>query len=247
MNLVTPRLETLPTSQRNLWPQLSAIGEEFVLYGGTALSLQLGGRQSIDFDFFAPSSINPEVLSNRYPFLKGAPLVQRGPSTATYSVKCPESVKVSFFGDLKFGRVDETCRFTDNGVVAAGLLDLAAQKVKVVQQRAETKDYLDICALLGAGITLQRALGAGQVLYPELNPAITLKALTFFTDGDLGLLPQKNRSQLIAAVSAVQEIPLVPKISKSLLATFHRDPPEYDFPIDDKTPPAREKERELEM
>jgi hypothetical protein len=232
MNLVTPRLETLPTSQRNLWPQLSAIGEEFVLYDGTALSLQLGGRQSSDFDFFTPSSINPEDLSGRYTFLKGAPLVQRGPSTATYAVKCPESVKVSFFGELKFGRVGETCRFTDNGIVAAGLLDLAALKVKVVQQRAETKDYLDICTLLDAGVSLEKALGAAQVLYPELNPAITLKALTFFTDGDLALLPEPRRRQLVAASVAVHQIPLVPRLSNSLLSTFCRAPLRPKVPFD---------------
>jgi hypothetical protein len=34
-------LETLPDAQRQLWPQLSAVGSEFVLYGSTALSLKV--------------------------------------------------------------------------------------------------------------------------------------------------------------------------------------------------------------
>lgn len=38
MSTIEPRLGCLPPSQRKLWPQLSLIGSEFVLYGGTALA-----------------------------------------------------------------------------------------------------------------------------------------------------------------------------------------------------------------
>lgn len=48
-----PRLEILPESQRNLWPQLGLIPEKFVLYGGTAIALRFGHRESIDFAFFS--------------------------------------------------------------------------------------------------------------------------------------------------------------------------------------------------
>ena len=46
-----PRLEILPESQRNLWPQLGLIPEKFVLYGGTAIELRFGHRESIDSVF----------------------------------------------------------------------------------------------------------------------------------------------------------------------------------------------------
>ena len=217
MKAVTPRLETLPPSQKNLWPQLRTVGDDFVLYGGTALSLQLGGRQSIDFDFFTPTVVEADALSKRLSFLKGASLLQRANSTATFSINCPEPVKISFFWGLDFGRVDEPRCFSDNGVTVAGLMDLAAQKVKVVQQRAEKKDYLDVCTLLRSGTALETALGSAQSLYPEFNPMITLKALTFFDDGDLGTLAESDRSLLIAAVSNVRDVPVVPKLGKSLL------------------------------
>jgi hypothetical protein len=97
MKTVTPRLETLPPSQKNLWPQLASVGDHFMLYGGTTLSLQLGGRQSIDFDFFTPQTVDADVLSKSLPFLEGASLLQRGNSRATFSVNCPELVKISFF------------------------------------------------------------------------------------------------------------------------------------------------------
>lgn len=48
-----PRLDILPAQQRSLWPELAAVPRRFILYGGTAIALQLGHRVSIDFDFFA--------------------------------------------------------------------------------------------------------------------------------------------------------------------------------------------------
>jgi len=245
MKTVTPRLETLPPSQKNLWLQLASVGDDFVLYGGTALSLQLGGRQSFDFDFFTPATVDADALSERLPFLKGASLVQRAHSTATFSVNCPEPVKISFFGGLDFGRVDEPSCFSDNKVAVAGLLDLAAQKVKVVQLRAERKDYLDICTLLEGGVTLEMALGAAQSLYPEFNPIMTLKALTYFDDGDLGALAESSRSMLITAVSNVRDVPSVPKLGKSLLPKSRTLSWNLDDFIGSKPDVSRDREREI--
>ena len=47
-----PHLDILPEEQRICWSLLNGVSEEgFVLYGGTALALRLGHRQSVDFDF----------------------------------------------------------------------------------------------------------------------------------------------------------------------------------------------------
>ncbi|MCL4849915.1 MAG: nucleotidyl transferase AbiEii/AbiGii toxin family protein [Bryobacteraceae bacterium] len=55
-----PRLDILSESQRELWPDLDAVPSDFVLYGGTALALQLGQRISEDFDFFLLRWLRPE-------------------------------------------------------------------------------------------------------------------------------------------------------------------------------------------
>ena len=57
-----PRLDILTDSQRELWPELDAVPSDFVLYGGTALALQLGHRVSEDFDFFSSAGFDPGVL-----------------------------------------------------------------------------------------------------------------------------------------------------------------------------------------
>jgi hypothetical protein len=130
-------------------------------------------------------------------------------------------------------------------VIVAGLLDLAAQKIKVVQLRAEKKDYLDVCTLLQNGVTLERALGAAQALYPEFNPMVTLKALTFFDDGDLGTLAESSRSLLVAAASNVREIPLVPKLGESLLPKTRAPSWDLDHFIDERRTIPRDKEPEI--
>jgi hypothetical protein len=43
-----PRFDILPAPQRRLWAELAAVTAEFVLYGGTAIALHLGHRQSVD-------------------------------------------------------------------------------------------------------------------------------------------------------------------------------------------------------
>jgi hypothetical protein len=70
MSSFEPRLDILPESQRELWPELDAAPSDFVLYGGTALALQLGHRVSEDFDFFSSSSFDPDQLQSRLPFFR---------------------------------------------------------------------------------------------------------------------------------------------------------------------------------
>jgi hypothetical protein len=89
----------------------------------------------------------------------------------------------------------------DNGLQVASLLDLAGTKASVVQQRAEAKDYTDIDAILCDGrIDLPTALAAAQAIYgAQFNPQITLKALSFFEDGNLHRLPKATKDRLAKA------------------------------------------------
>ncbi len=217
MSDFTPRLQILPEPQRRLWPELCQVPPHFVLYGGTAVALWLGHRQSVDFDFFTSVPFLPEGLMAQMPFLnKGTPL-QSAPNTLTLLLKRVDEVKISFFGGLTFGRVGHPGRSGDIGLAIASRLDLAATKCRVMIERAERKDYLDIAALLNSGITLPGALAAARALYGEqFNPMITLKALCYFIDGDLPKLPEHVKQLLSIEAGGVSEIPLVSRISDHL-------------------------------
>lgn len=205
MSMLRPRLDVLPPAQRRLWDEFhSSALDAFVLYGGTALALRTGSRESEDFDFFSNAPLDAHTLRTTLPFLAHAELIQSAPSTATYLVDRSGRVKVSFFGGLQLGRVGDPAVSEDTGVRIASMLDLAAQKVRVVQVRAEAKDYLDLMTLLAHGITLPAALGAAQALYPDFAPLVTLKSLSYFEDGDLAALPEPVKRTLSDAAAAVQ-------------------------------------------
>ena len=67
MQALSPHVEILPSAQRRLWGELSAVPDEFTLYGGTALALHLGHRNSIDFDLFGRLDMDLEALSAIFP------------------------------------------------------------------------------------------------------------------------------------------------------------------------------------
>ena len=199
-----------------MWPELSQIPDHFVLYGGTAVALRLGGRQSVDFDFFTNQPVSANVLSQSVAFLDGAELIQSEPNTATFTVDRSGPIKVSFFGGLTIGRVGRPDRCDDNYVCIASLLDLAAQKMKVILVRAEPKDYYDIYTLLKAGVTLPEALGATKALYPEFNAVLSLKALAYYGEPTLANMATDVREYLTEESAKVELVKMIPKIALSV-------------------------------
>ncbi|MDE0350960.1 MAG: nucleotidyl transferase AbiEii/AbiGii toxin family protein [Gammaproteobacteria bacterium] len=202
--MTTFDLGMLPGPQRRLWSALGDTPTDFVLYGGTALALRLGHRESVDFDFFSREPFAPEDLRKRIGYLEAARTLQQSGNTLTCVVDREGDVHVSFFGGLDLCSVREPDRADGPGIFVASLLDVAATKVTTVQARADAKDYLDIDAVLRAGVALEDALGAAGAVYGTgFNPLLTLKALTYYAEGDLDTVPNTVRDRLAAAVGAV--------------------------------------------
>lgn len=66
---------------------------------------------------------------------------------------------------------------------------------------------------------MEQALGAASALHPDsFNPMLTLKALSYFADGDLPELPAGVREDLAAAAATVGEIARVPRRANRLPA-----------------------------
>lgn len=204
-SVFTPRLDILPAPQRQLWDEFGALPADFVLYGGTAIALHLGHRQSIDFDFFSTESFDPGRLAHPIPFLADATIIQSEPDTLGVLVDRGGSVKLSFFGLSRLARVLSPHVAPDNGLRVASLLDLAGTKVEVVQRRAEAKDYVHIDAILLDGrVDLPLALASAMAIHgKKFNPQITLKALSYFDDGSLQTLPNDMKDRLAKAAREV--------------------------------------------
>jgi hypothetical protein len=207
-----PKLEILPPAQRRLWEELKHTPKDFVLYGGTALALRLAHRTSEDFDFFSNYSFAPDSLRKAIPYLHQAEMSQFEANTLTAIVDRTGPVKVSFFGGLALNRIQDPDVTLDSGIQVASLLDIAATKLATIQQRAQARDYQDIAAIMIAKITLSDALAAAAAVYgKQFNGALSLKALTYFADGDLPQLSSDTREQLrtLAAQVNLKQIPVL--------------------------------------
>lgn len=195
-----------------------ATPEEFTLYGGTAIALRLGHRQSVDFDWFTSERVDPNVLMQRVPYLMGAMARQSAPDTLTVTVDRGGPVQVSFFGGLGLGQVAPAEVAFGPNIKVAALIDLAGLKVAVVTQRAELRDYVDIHALLTkANIPLADMLASAAIIYgAQFSPLLALKALAYHEDASLAALPSDMRRDIITAVSETdpQRLPVIAPFKK---------------------------------
>lgn len=202
---LSPELGILPEGQRLLWRRLDVTPNHFVLYGGTALALRLGHRESVDFDFFSRQTFQPLELARKIPYLENQTVTQQENNTLTCAIEtAADTVKVSFFGNLSLGQVETPDRVDSNGITVASLHDLFGMKCATIPQRSETKDYLDIHAIISdAGTNLAEGIACARAIYGrQYNPMMTLQALSYF--GDLHEpLPEAIESDLLAAVKSV--------------------------------------------
>ena len=205
-----PRFEILPPAQREIWSSLSPAADlGFVLYGGTAIALQLGHRQSVDFDFFCFDPLDKGELRTALPFVADAEIEQDEPDTLVVVARMPSGpVRLSFFGGIGFGRVDEPLQSRDGVVLVAALNDVMATKLKATLDRAEAKDYVDLAAMLASGVLLSRALSTFRAMFRG-EPATALVSIGYFEDGDLPSLPTRERTILLNARDAVRDLPTI--------------------------------------
>lgn len=203
----TPFFDILPHSQQRMWSQLKAASElGFVLYGGTAIALRLGHRVSVDFDFFAEKNIEKQKLLEYFPFITECIVLQE--ELNTLSILTPDNVKLSFFGGIKFGRLKDPEFTEDYALLVASLDDLMATKLKVILQRIEAKDYMDIAAMLKHGVALETGLALAKKFYGNnFQPSESLKAMVYFKGGDLDTLTQEEKITLVNAASRMTDLP----------------------------------------
>ena len=126
---------------------------DFVLVGGTALSLQLGHRLSVDIDLFTANdygSMNlkeiKDALSNTFSYFDGLEkLTERNLGYAVYVGNSQaESIKL----DLFYTEAFIAPIIQQDGLRLASLQDIAAMKMQVIVNSKRKKDFWDIHELL---------------------------------------------------------------------------------------------------
>ncbi|OGJ87880.1 MAG: hypothetical protein A2268_00780 [Candidatus Raymondbacteria bacterium RifOxyA12_full_50_37] len=170
---------TLTSIQSSLLATLgkSESVKDWYLAGGTALNIQLGHRQSIDFDFFSEKQVNMEKVLEG--LSRDIHVEVTGMEPGTLHVKI-EGVQISFF-EYRY-KVLEKRQF--QGIAMASLKDIGLMKILAIQQRGLRKDFIDLYAICRTGMTLPGLMGLLLEKYPNItfDTVALLKALCYFGD-----------------------------------------------------------------
>ena len=148
--------------------------EEFFLVDGTALSLLMGHRKSIDIDLFCRWTFNVKGLSR---YLKKRYRVENL-QTIKKGVSCHiDGVKVDMLTH-DHQRIDFWLE--EDGVRMESLKDLGAMKLNaIVVKGTRLEDFVDMYFLLECE-SLEYFLGALEIKYPKISRKMATIALTFY-------------------------------------------------------------------
>ena len=176
------------------FPQ-SEPGAKFYLAGGTALSLQIGHRLSVDLDFFSQTEDIPtlrlaleKALASFHPILAD--------SAWGNLVYLAQNVRVGFYGygyDLVAPLVETPVPQgpARHALRLASIEDIALMKLDALLARAARKDFYDLYFICQT-ISLRRILNLAPKKYPSTRDfeSQTVKRLVYFETAEQDVDPQ---------------------------------------------------------
>jgi len=171
--------DVLSEERLKILPLLKNFREDFYLAGGTALALQVGHRDSNDFDFFSSQDINTislfEKIKEVFP---GYELLKIQEEKNTLTIIINKDIKLSFFSYF-YSLVEPLIE--DDNFRLASIIDIGCMKLSAIVSRATNKDYVDIYYVLQQ-ISLEKLLDSAQKKMPELDRNLIIKSLVYFDD-----------------------------------------------------------------
>lgn len=156
--------------------QSDPVFEDFILVGGTALSLQLGHRLSVDIDFFTRKEFDSqemlEYLEHKYGFQE----------QYRHSNTLKGIINGVFVDLLRHDYKYIADHFHMEGIKLASKQDIAAMKVNAITGNGtRIKDFVDIYFLLKE-FSFSEIIGFYKIKYDSRNDFHAIKSLTYFDD-----------------------------------------------------------------
>lgn len=186
--------EILNSNQKEIIPFLLDLKKDFYLVGGTAIALQIGHRESIDFDYFTFKKVKNEAISKALIKRFGSYRLLFSDSESFHVIV--NDVKLTFFQypflipcEMRFERIK-----------MPNLLELAAMKAYAIGRRSKWKDYVDLYFLLKDYFSRDQVEVRTSELFGELfSPKLFRQQLSYFQDIDYSeevqYLPGKEVSE----------------------------------------------------
>ncbi len=172
----------LDEQRRDALPHLAFTRSSgFYLAGGTALALQVGHRDSVDFDFFTEQEFDTDrlfaLLDSSF---QGIPLVKVQDERNTLTVITAGAIKLSF---MRYPYALLRPLVRSEHFDLADIADIGCMKLSAITGRGTMKDYVDLYYILRRH-PLNELLALCAVKLPQLDRALILKALVYFDDLD---------------------------------------------------------------
>jgi len=156
--------------------QSDLLFRDFVLVGGTALSLQIGHRISVDIDFFTRNNFDNQELLEYLELNYGFQMQYIHQNTLKGIIN---GVFVDF---LKHDYPNVAIPAKIEGIVLSSLNDIAAMKVNAITGNGtRIKDFVDIYFLLKQ-FTFSQIIEFYKIKYKTRNDFHAIKSLTWFDD-----------------------------------------------------------------
>ncbi|WP_347069963.1 nucleotidyl transferase AbiEii/AbiGii toxin family protein [Flavobacterium sp. WV_118_3] len=163
------------------------IFENFRLVGGTALSLQIGHRESIDIDLFSDADYGTIDFEEIETFL-------RATFSCVNALNTPPALGTSYFiGDDENNTIKLDIFYTDSfiqaymevdGIRMATIEEIIAMKVDVIQRGGRKKDFWDLHDLLDS-YSISRMIALHEQRYPyDHDHELIIKNFTIFDQAD---------------------------------------------------------------
>jgi hypothetical protein len=160
----------------------------FYLGGGTAISIYLGHRQSLDFDWFINTEFKDPLKFAKKIKDAGIPLEVRSSESGTLHGTV-YGVRFSFF-EYAYPLLRPTNKWVEMNCKLAALGDLACMKLAAITQRGSKKDFVDIYALMKSNESLAQMLKLYKRKYGMKEISSLLFALAYFDDAETEQMPK---------------------------------------------------------
>jgi hypothetical protein len=171
-------LHVIDTRRKSLLPLLKEFEDEFYLAGGTALALQLGHRESIDFDFFCIGKFEVNFFEEKVSRLFSKYKINISQlESDTLSILIDDEIKISFF-KIPHGVLLPFVK--GEWFQLCSELEIGAMKIAALI-RAAYRYYVDLFFLLKK-YSLDDILSLCEKKYPNFEKSVYLKALLSFDD-----------------------------------------------------------------
>lgn len=173
------KLFILSESRKKILTLFGSWKNEFYLGGGTGLALQIGHRDSIDFDFFSNNPFDPNVMIQRLTKIFDNKLFSvTQVEKNTLSILLQSEIKISFITyEYKLLSPLISTKYMN----IASVPDIACMKLSTIMQRSTLKDYVDLYEIMKI-YSLEELLLFMKKKYPIIDSAVILKSLSYLED-----------------------------------------------------------------